>query len=624
MPIEESTLPKAIEHQVRLLLPFFINRMVLVEAAKHLADLRHETSKSGKSWLCWKQDKAVPSLYQDEVLPCVDGFLFGSGAGDCAYWRVPDDTAAFWFKKGGLFSKFTDGKFSENGDRPVLFEARLAYPGIELFLSPHGAGVFSVCFTPKSLESLKFIQEFNYRLSQTRPNTQYNFRLPHSAEYQTPPTDDAPLSQRLGQNGGAFNLIEWVDFLLEPLQAFGCSRMQEQFSIYSVTRLDVSADFTCQQAKDSLRPFLNSLAHVEEFHHVGSLEVGNRILNPRHWAAVGSLGACHCVSDQDPPRPFDEQRLPVALRKYFIPYLIGLLQRIALQGILQKARTPITTFSANSRDVEKSKMASHCIEQLHELYLHTLAFTVNGYFTEVSSREAVNQYYQLVQSGLRVKEGFQTVQRALHDAEVMDNDRYQGRALSELKEMAGRLNQMVENQQHTIDGLKRLLDEAGKNVRIVAHVQEKVEWLEVFFVSYYATALVYYLDHSELIGKRYAGISLVIAPFLSGGIAFLGLKPHQLKQHSDHESPQSGDHGIETQNSGNKSRIILLALVFLFAIWLGVGFWLKQCESAEQTQTDIPATPVLHGYPQTLNQVSASQTTRPFPRPNSEAIGWGP
>ena len=507
-----ALLPGA-DHCVRLLHPFFLDRNVPREAERILPQLMH---RADKPWVCWEKPAKIPLLYHDETLPCVYEFLFGGERGRCAYFRVPDATANFWFKNGGVFAKDAEYAPSDANGRPTGFEVELADPGIELFLSPHGAGVFSVAFAPRRRDDPRYLQELNYRLSQVREFTAYPFRLPHSPRNPNPsPAADAPFEERLGRAGGAFVLSEWVEFLLQPMQALRYRPMQQQFSVYSVTRFGISADFTDAPVQTALRPYLAALAHVEEFHHVGSLEVCGQVLNPRHWAAVGSLGAAHLVADQfEPPRDFDEQRLAVSLHKYFIPYLLGLMQRIVLQGILEEARGILI-----SRCGDSPEPSACWVEPLRRLNRHTLAFTVNGWFTEISSREVINQYYALAQKGLRVHDSFRTVQRALRDAEVMDNDRFQNDALGKMGELAV---------------------QANRSVGIVAHVQSKVEWLEVFFVSYYATALVYYIGHDGLFRHDYTVASLIGAPIVSGLIAFFGLGPHKLHRQEGRE--QTGEH----------------------------------------------------------------------------------
>jgi len=543
----------ASDHVLRLLLPFFMPRNQQQQAADLLGTLVH---KAKKDWPCWETPADIPLFYKEETLLSVRKYLLGNDDGSCRYLKVPTATADFWFKKGGGFCKPQSDPHGKGEKIPI----NLATPGIELFLSPHGVGIFSVTFEPKQQVGLSDLQECNYRLSQLRGQTRWHFSLPHSEQTpEPPPAIDAPLTGRLGKAGGAFNLLEWVTFLLQPLEAINYQLLQQQFNVYSVTRFTASAVFTHPDTQTALRPYLTALAHVEERNHVGSLSITEQVLNPSHWAVVGSLGAAHLLADQHiPPKDFDGQRLAIALHKYFIPYLLGLMQRTILQGILEEARDILV-----SRCGEAPDDPGCWVEPLRRLNRHTLAFTVNGWFTEISGREALNQYYTLAQHGLRVQDSFRTVQRALHDAEVMDNDRFQNDTLEKMGELA---------------------KQANHSVALVAHVQSKVEWLEVFFVSYYATALVYYINHDgALFGPTYSTYSLIGAPVVSALAAFFGLSPHKLHHH--HAAKKSG---------GIRDYGFLIALASIFALWLGVGFAFFSAPphpAAARPETSHAATP---------------------------------
>jgi hypothetical protein len=547
-------------HAVRLLLPFFFQREALPRAVADLGALQHVARKP---WPCWSAEETTPTLYLDETLPPVRDFLFGGGAGSCRYLRVPDATADRWFRAGGEL--VSGAVAAERGarDAPTPLKLRLAAPGVEVFLSPHGVGVFSVTFEPGACGDERALRGFGYRLSQVRPFTAWDFRLPAADQDPTPPPPEAPLTERLGCRGAAFRLIDWAEFLLSPLGALGYRRLQDQFSVYSVTRFGAAADFADPAVTEALRPLLTALAHVEEPDHAGSLTVTGQVLNTRHWAAVGSLGTAHLVADQDPPRPFDAQRLPLVLHKYFIPYLLGLLQRTALQGLLGEARAAFAAGTVEAPSADGDEVAA----EMRRLNRQSLALTVNGSFTEVSSREVVNQYYALVQTGLRVADSAGTLQRALHD-------RFQGDALIGIRDLA--------------DRLETLVSEAGRHAGLVAHVQSKLEWLEVFFVSYYFTALMYYVgQHGTLFAHDYIVWSLILAPAVSGGIAFWGLKPHRLH----HETATPADDGAAAPKlHGGRVWGLLVGLVGAFALWLVLGFWFFPAYAPAQAPAATAAT----------------------------------
>lgn len=534
------------EHVIRLLRPFFFNRNAINDAVTTLTQATQADRKL-RTWSHW--DEAQPhELYRRELLEHTEEFLFGRDPGSCRYLRVPDKTTNYWFKNGGIFAKV--GNLPEALDGtiegpPNRFDAVLAAPGVELFLSPHGVGVLSIALEARRFTDERNLREFNYRLCQLRKAAGYRFRLPYAPEHQTPPTADVPLEDRLGVPGGAFTLAELTERLTEPLKPFQRKWVHVQCSVYSVTRFGSAALFTARDAATKLKPFLYALAHIEEYHHVVSLNTTEKVLNPCHWVAMGSLGAAHLVADQDPPHPFDTQRSSIVLYKYFIFYLLSVLQRLTLQRLLREARG-----HAVQQDTDPAGPTLD-LEALRALHIQTLGFNVNGYFTEVSSREVHNQYYELAQQGLRVQQNLNVLQRTLRDAEAAAENRFE---------------------QDASQDLRKLVSEASKSVAVVAHVQSKVEWLEVFFVSYYATALVYYVTANEMFIHTFNAWSVVLTPIVSGTIAFWHLRPDQLLYHARRDDAITEQQDANRPSHRKKSWFLIL-LFLIFVIWFLAGHY---------------------------------------------------
>jgi hypothetical protein len=264
-------------------------------------------------------------------------------------------------------------------------------------------------------------------------------------------------------------------------------------------------DFSNPAMVTAWLPVLCGLAHVEEVAHVGTLTTPRHLLNPNHWAAVTSLASAHLLLDQYyPAQNFDEQRVPTVLYKYFVHYLIALLQDSILQGFLDQA--------AQIAQEAESQTDAIWEKQLQTIHLQHLRFSASGYFVETSVREANNQFYYLSQQGLRVPETFTLTQRVLHDIEVSGNLRQQQQFEEEIKQVVAQLD---------------------RNVSTVTNIQRKVEWLELFFASYYACALAYYIAYSAKFtgevfgGLSYQAVSVVVWPIIAGLLVFLGAKPHE-------------------------------------------------------------------------------------------------
>jgi hypothetical protein len=533
----------ALEHSVRLLYPFWIepgglDRMVRALCLRHHAGHKQE-------FTVWQEAGRISDWYREEILPLVAQVLFGIRSGANRYLRVAPETLSHWFPQGGVFES---GAADGEGAGESANAARAAYPldaageGVELFLTPHGVGLLSLSFRCAEAAGLKHLQALNCRLSQLC-GAAYRYRLPYDSRSTYPePGPHDPFEQRLGVGGGAFTLRELVDFLLAPLNVFGLLETQQQFSVYSVTRFDQQALFTDAACQARLRPFLAALAHVEEATDQGSLGLRERLLSPRHWAAVGSLGAAHLVADQKPPSPLDQQRLPRSLYKYFVPYLCASLQRLTLQRLL---------WETDSAVLETDSSLHERQAKLRILHQDMLRFSVQGCFTEISSREVHNQYYELALEGLRVPATLQLVQRVLRDMESATTAAFQ---------------------QETVRETQALAHDVGANVGLMADMRQKVEWLAVFFVSFYATALVHYVG-GGFFDATYTHWSLVATPFMAGLVALRCVKPYQTREASSAKAP-------------NKAAWLFCGIISaLFLAWVGVGW---QCFPAKAHGVENP------------------------------------
>lgn len=442
-----------------------------------------------------QRPEAPAALYSDELLCPVREFLFPRpGADGCGYLQADPRLVQSWFHNRVLVRHRDAVLFSVLPDRPQ----------IEVFLSPYGAGLLSIalCATTRQWDAaadgitLEEVKHFNYRLAQLRrPGTVPTLSIPHPWDTPEtrakavdraapPPAPDAPLSTRLGVAGGTFTLGELAGFLLGPLVgSLGFAPSQEQFSVYTVVRFDQRVDFADPATRGRLGPLLAGLAQIEEPAHAGAvpgepLDVPNHVMNASQWVAAGSMGLAHLVADQHaPPSGFDEQRVPQYRDKYFIAYLLALLQRLTLQRGVEDAARAV-------RSPEQRKR-----EDFRRLHGDLLDFAVAGHYTEVSSRHAINGFYRLAQQGLGVD-------RAL-----------------------GIVTQAVQSQE-----ARQIADDLSANVRTVSQVQRKVEWLEVFFVSFYATELAGLIAENHF-DHGYGRWGVLAAPLLGGVVAMVGLRP---------------------------------------------------------------------------------------------------
>lgn len=494
------------EIQTRFLYPFYLARHKVKEASDALG-AQTVKLKDGESIHVWRGPASRPKdgeepltphdLYQEELLRHVAEFLFyNSNEKGCSYLRLSEKLSNRWFNN--LVARMAD--YEPLAGAPKKTEMRLADDGqmalrvlpleqVELFLFRHGVGVLSIALSPRSrtLEAHEALA-FNYRLSQLRPQTALRLLIPHPSEeadrwarlsleqqhrIAQPPAADAPLTERLGVVGGEWGLGELAEYLLEPLGALGRRPAQQQFSVYSVALFGDELDLNEPELRGRLAPFLSALTQIEEPAHAGTVEgrvgTANEILNRRHWAAVGGLGAAHIVADQPPPDDgFNSARVNRVMLKYFIPYLIALLQRTTLRGTNGEAtRVALSTTALTDGNLTANNQLPKQYKQLVE---RLLEFAVDGYFTEVSHREALHSYYCLSQSGLRVRP-------------LWDDTR---RAISELDAKV------------TANHQTKVAHDMAHNISVMAHVQRMVEWIEIFLVSVYSAHLWHmYSSHAE-------------------------------------------------------------------------------------------------------------------------------
>jgi hypothetical protein len=505
--------------QTRFLCPFFLRRTCVEEALGALVDVT-VTGRGDQSlnvWVSPHRDKrgldgvdnryreSVHDLYCEEVLDHVVDFLFPGKATaramGCGYFMLSRPVADRWF--GGLEVLLPHG-----AKIPVRL---VPLARIELFLSNLGVGVLSLAFEPdRHPLTIAEAYEFNYRLSLLRWSNAGTLHMPHPSEDKprwdrlsdaarqnipAAPACDASVSERLGRAGGSFTMLELIDELLRPIDGFRRDEdveplsltVQDRLSVYTVARFGAEIDFEERGVRTACAPILSGLAQVEESNHAGSpadsVGVANAILNRRHWAGVGLLGAAHLVVDQEPPEhPFNVGRVPRIFLKYFIPYVVAALQRHSLHRTVDEAND-IVLHPGQDPD-----------ERLAELRDALLRFAVQGHFTQVSHREALHRYYRLCQEGMDVPQALDDARRAVSDLDAKRAVERQLKIAADMAENVAATRQLQQELGANVEATKGLQQSMDKNIGVVARVQTVVEVLEIFIISVYAAHLWHMLS----------------------------------------------------------------------------------------------------------------------------------
>lgn len=467
--------PQPVRFGTRFLFPFLLEQK---PRAAIISALRDATVAGFPA--LWKLE-APRHHYRDELADTVQEFLFGVDANEsCGYLRADPVQSRRWFQ--GAVANLND-----KSRALVRLDPRC---GIELFVTEFGVGVLSFSFELHGPSAdLLEILDFNYHLSQlARHKTlQTRIRLPHPMEdpdtwskipadkkalleAETAPADDAPLVERMGKRGGSFTLQELADELLSPLRSLQLHATQRILSVYTVVRFGAELDLADVTGRTYAELTASGLAQVEERTHAGDVlgagRVPARMLNRRHWAAVSLHGAAHLVADQqsgwgdhgdNKGVEFNEERQHRTAEKYFIPYLVALLQRLALKRYAKEANALISMSASEDSELGLIRLRQGILE-----------FSARGHLPEVSQRSALHDYYRLCQEGLDIERNLAQVRATVEGLDAFYTVRRQ------------------EEMSRTQAGI---LERTNETLRSSHKMHAAIEWVEIFLVSVYAAHL---------------------------------------------------------------------------------------------------------------------------------------
>lgn len=504
-PMTAAALPPALEHTLRLMYPFWLDAGPLEKRVDALCQWRQVVNAKTTARKTWFEPQKIPALYQDETVPFVAQVLFGIRYGANRYLQVDAQTVRQWLPDSGVFAAKTNGAAQGTPHYP----AQPAGEGIELFLSPQGVGVLVLTLTVPA-GTADALLTCTHRLSQWSRGSALHYASDAAALRTDTPA--APIEQRLGAANALFLLAELVDYLLTPLHPFGLYEMQRRFSVYSVTRFDAGVQFATAEAHARFQALLTGLAHVEAATATAGAQIGERILTAGHWAAVGSLGAAHLVTD------------PQAGARYFVAHISALLQRQTLQRLL---------WAIDQAAMDSEGSLAERQTRLRLLQQEVLRFSVQGCFIDISTEDARNQYYALALAGLRVEASWQAVQQALQAMAAAT-------ALTLPPAAAAR----------EASGAPPA---ARPPLNSITGGGSPPRGLSVLLLAFCATALVRYIGDG-VFAQNYQHWSVIAAPFVAAGGAGLAALPW-------------GDAARQRRGVG-----WLFAAAALLAGWIGVGW----------------------------------------------------
>jgi hypothetical protein len=496
-PTVATQLPRAVSAQTRLLLPFFFERRAADRAAEALAN-----ASAGIARGLWTREPPRKLYrYRLEMTGHLDRFLFShgeKGAVEGAYLHASGERIRRWL---GALDVDLGSHVARVGLTPM--------PGVELFLTAHGAGVLSLTFDLGSTVELASILELNRRLSMlTRPGDRAPWLAvpwPDGSAPSGEPREDhasaIPLGDRLGRPGARFSMAELVAALLEPLRGMGVVPVQESLGAYSVVALPHGVEVGSDETRCWTGPFLAALAQVNAGFQAsaerGKLGVPNLFAAANHWTAASLQGAGHLLTAREAHAAGDahapgEDTLAEARDRYFVPYLTALLQRCAIKKAAEEATDMVVR-----EDVKRDAVS--------RLRSDVLAFALAGALPEVSVRYSLHRYYRMCQKAVDIDRNLEQVRSALGDLEAQLSAKQQVEIAEAQRDIA---KQSVESQES-------------------AHrIHMALVWIEVFIVVAYAAELVKFfaieLPHIEDLRLRWGAAILSIG---TGIGALLVLRP---------------------------------------------------------------------------------------------------
>jgi hypothetical protein len=479
----EASSPQLLRFEGRLLYPFTLAKGALQSACEALtrAPVLARESAEPSRWARREPRK----LYTQEIHPHVVDFLFPGGHEGFAYLEMAPEASERWLR--GV--QVVLGR--EEAERPEIKAGR---SGIELFLSDFGVGVLSIGIAITSKISPELIASVLSRMAQLHSQAAVALHVPHPSEapnakidlsrVKPAPAEDAPLASRVGARGGTFRLEELVRALLASLDEprFEFTALQTELASYAVLVFDPACDFSDEATRERLAPVLSGLAQLEGATHAGAsletLVVDNAVLNRKHWAGASMLASVHLLADQPPPpgraeHPFNTERVPRALFKYFAVFLVAMMQRLILQRVLEEA-------GAMVRDEGKART------DLRRLRTRLLEFAIRGHFTQVSRRGTVQRFYRVSQDAMDVPETFASSRSAIADLDA----RTMAEAEADLVKMQA---EALGAQVRLLETNAKLASESATSQRTLVRMQYDLELLEVFIVGFYSVHLAHIL-----------------------------------------------------------------------------------------------------------------------------------
>lgn len=388
---------------------------------------------------------------------------------------------------------------------------------IELFLGPNCGGVVSIALCPRDSRktSLTAVKSFNYALSQDVGSK-----------------TAARVRKAEGQGYGDVVLKDLLLEFLSPLGSGGGFELihpSAQLIPYTVVRFGSENRITSLSPpegvmpQDDLAAQASVLAQVDEALHPLPISDDRgalvRVFHMDELAAVSCSGAAFCITDVG--TEFDPKKLHSRLDKYFLCFLAAILQKMRLRALAEEAAATVRAENETARR-----------QQLESLRSGMLDVIARGDFVEISARDSVNRFLSLCQQALRVPESLNLLKSAIADLDTSIQASQQSDSLRQLNSTQEALQRLSQEQ-------GAILAEQTKHSLHMANAQNKLEWIEIFIVSFYSAELVELLGKEFSLNHGFVQYSVLAAAIGAAVITAFALRPwdESAEKHQTVRSP---------------------------------------------------------------------------------------
>lgn len=440
--------------------------------------------------------------------------------------------------------------------------------GVDLFLSDFGVGIASFSFSKHTpIDTVNCLE----LVSRMHLGARWKDR---SAHLQVSSPEATRMASVIGvKNPERFYLHQLLPIFL-PSKTIKHRSHQRSFNVFFGGRLQDVLDFGDATQRAAVVPMLANLQNLWRADHAGigdeSMLKNHQIYNKRHWSALSRMCAAHIVSDQAAAEgaeavTFNERRLERVMAKFFFPFLLSNLQHLAVQRITEDASRWARSELRFADETSTREQLKFRERELDRIRTKISCMPMSLLMDEVSNEDNPQAFYRLCLDTI----GLPDATRQMHG--VID---------------------AIDRQQSS-DRLATVGETGASSLQKVVHIQDNLEWIETFVVSFYAVELSHILGgtlgFSELhsaagISQYFELIGLATVALVAGLLVIILTRIPSLDRRVPHSEKQ-GSKIRRTLLSGGMA--LLLGLVLTIGSYLLIGTLVLRANGSEATSAPV-------------------------------------